>query len=401
MSYVKTVLFVSLLSLISAKKRHGHMHTCTSDKQCRSQSCVSLCGSSEKSCTEPRWFFERHGMGAPDCVDRDAEGTIRYRGLQDKDNRELGETCAVPMNCKSGNCIPRCENWTRGEWQCVQEKGFWLSHGVANPVCMHKDLFELGVILMNADHNNSKDVEVTVDAIKRSMARYAMERGNDVENRAQVDLFRRAVIDREFIEADNEVNDRHEVQMERKDHSDEDLIKNNEVDERHEEQMERKHEEQMERKADNEDHESEDLTKTSFNEDDRREAEIKEVEKKSDNFIQEPGFQHDVPAYFKDNEVDERHEAQAERKADSEDHDNEAQAERKTDSESYDSEDLTKMSVEEDDRREAELKIEKKIDSGVGQEPDLELNVPAYLRQGVKEELKGELKAEEEGSTSE
>merc|ERR1719445_2697259 len=383
MSYVKTVLLVSLLSLISAKKRHGHMHTCTSDKQCRSQSCVSLCGSSEKSCTEPRWFFERHGMGAPDCVDRDAEGTIRYRGLQNKDNRELGETCAVPMNCKSGNCIPRCENWTRGEWQCVQEKGFWLSHGVANPVCMHKDLFELGVILMNADHNNSKDVEVTVDAIKRSMARYAMERGNDVENRAQVDLFRRAVIDREFIEADNEVNDRHEVQMEQKDHSDEDLIKNNEVDERHEEQMERK--------ADNEDNESEDFTKTSFNEDDRREAEIKEVEKRSDNFIQEPGFQHDVPAYLKDNEVDERHEAQAARK---EDHDNEAQAERKADSESYDTEDLTKMSVEEDDRREAELKIEKKIDSGVGQEPDLELNVPAYLRQGVKEELKGE-----EGST--
>merc|ERR1719445_1967982 len=321
MSYVKTVLFVSLLSLISAKKRHGHMHTCTSDKQCRSQSCVSLCGSSEKSCTEPRWFFERHGMGAPDCVDRDAEGTIRYRGLQNKDNRELGETCAVPMNCKSGNCVPRCENWTRGEWQCVQEKGFWLSHGVANPVCMHKDLFELGVILMNADHNNPKDVDVTVDAIKRSMARYAMERGNDVENRAQVDLFKRAVIDREFIEADNEVNDRHEVQMERK------------------------HEEQMERKADNEDHESEDLSKTSFNEDDRREAEIKEVEKKSDNFIQEPGFQHDVPVYLKDNEVDERHEAQAERKADSE---------------SYDSEDLTKMSVEEDERREAELKIEKK-----------------------------------------
>merc|ERR1719445_112464 len=386
MSYVKTVLFVSLLSLISAKKRHGHMHTCTSDKQCRSQSCVSLCGSSEKSCTEPRWFFERHGMGAPDCVDRDAEGTIRYRGLQNKDNRELGETCAVPMNCKSGNCIPRCENWTRGEWQCVQEKGFWLSHGVANPVCMHKDLFELGVILMNADHNNPKDVEVTVDAIKRSMARYAMERGNDVENRAQVDLFRRAVIDREFIEADNEVNDRDEVQMERKDHSDENLIKNNEVDERHEEQMEREHKEQMERKADNEDHESEDLTKTSFNEDDRREAEIKEVEKKSDNFIQEPGFQLDVPAYLKDNEVDERHEAQAERKADSE---------------SYDSEDLTKMSVEEDDRHEAELKIEKKIDSGVGQEPDLELNVPAYLRQGVKEEAREELKAEEEGSTSE
>merc|ERR1719445_2291598 len=373
MSYVKTVLLVSLLSLISAKKRHGHMHTCTSDKQCRSQSCVSLCGSSEKSCTEPRWFFERHGMGAPDCVDRDAEGTIRYRGLQNKDNRELGETCAVPMNCKSGNCIPRCENWTRGEWQCVQEKGFWLSHGVANPVCMHKDLFELGVILMNADHNNSKDVEVTVDAIKRSMARYAMERGNDVENRAQVDLFRRAVIDREFIEADNEVNDRDEVQMERKDHSDENLIKNNEVDERHEEQMEREHKEQMERKADNEDHESEDLTKTSFNEDDRREAEIKEVEKKSENFIQEPGFQLDVPAYLKDNEVDERHEAQAERKADSEDHENE---------------DLTKMSVEEDDRREAELKI----DSGVGQEPDLELNVPAYLRQGVKEEAKEELK---------
>merc|ERR1719445_1706751 len=313
MSYVKTVLFVSLLSLISAKKRHGHMHTCTSDKQCRSQSCVSLCGSSEKSCTEPRWFFERHGMGAPDCVDRDAEGTIRYRGLQNKDNRELGETCAVPMNCKSGNCIPRCENWTRGEWQCVQEKGFWLSHGVANPVCMHKDLFELGVILMNADHNNSKDVEVTVDAIKRSMARYAMERGNDVDNRAQVDLFKRAVIDREFIEADNEVNDRHEVQMERKDHSDEDLIKNNEVDERHEEQMERKHEEQMERKADNEDHESEDLTKTSFNEDDRREAEIKEVEKEYDRreaelkiekkidsgVGQEPDLELNVPAYLR------------------------------------------------------------------------------------------------------
>merc|ERR1712241_1196234 len=126
------------------------------------------------------------------------------------------------------------------------------------------------------------------------------------ENRAQVDLFRRAVIDREFIEGDHEI---------------------------------------------------EDLSKTSFNEDDRREAENKEVEKKSDNFIQEPGIQLDVPEYLKDNEVDERHEAQAERKADSEDHYNEAQAERKADSESYDSEDLTKMSVEEDDRREAELKI--------------------------------------------
>merc|ERR1712241_615101 len=155
------------------------------------------------------------------------------------------------------------------------------------------------------------------------------------ENRAQVDLFRRAVIDREFIEGDHEI---------------------------------------------------EDLSKTSFNEDDRREAENKEVEKKSDNFIQEPGIQLDVPEYLKDNEVDERHEAQAERKADSE---------------SYDSEDLTKMSVEEDDRREAELKIEKKIDSGVGQEPDLELNVPAYLRQGVKEEAEEEIEGEKEGSTSE
>jgi len=304
MSYFKTVLLVSFLSLISAARRMrlGYMHSCTSDKQCRSQSCITLCGTSEKSCTEPRWFFERHGMGLPDCVERDAEGQIKYRGLSSKDNRELGETCAVSSNCKSGNCVPRCGHKDDEQWTCIQQPEFWLSHGVNDPVCMYKDLYDLGLILMDADKNNPKEVGDAVDSIKQSLARHSSEGGNDMENRNEADLVKRQDVDRDVTETDNEVNYRHEAQMERKAHS----------------------------------------------EDKSPHEEIPNEE----NSDEEP---------------------------------------------SYDSEDLTRMTAEEDDKREAELKIENKVEN-LNEEPVFEPNVPAYLRQGVKEEAKEELKGEEEDS---
>merc|ERR1719410_3026019 len=156
---------------------------------------------------------------------------------------------------------------------------------------------------MDADKNNPKEVGDAVDSIKQSLARHSSEGGNDMENRNEADLVKRQDVDRDVTETDNEVNYRHEAQMERKAHSE-----------------------------------------------DKSPHEVIPNEENSD---EEP---------------------------------------------SYDSEDLTKMTVEEDDKREAELNIENKVEN-VNEEPVFEPNVPAYLRQGVKEEAKEELKGEEVDST--
>jgi len=159
-----TLTFLTLFfGLGLAGKRLAHHQTCISNKECKSQSCISLCDSSQGTCVEPKWFFERHSMAVPDCVERDIEGNLIYKGLRNKDARELGETCAISYNCVSGNCVPEC-GARRGAWRCIQHKSFFESYGIDHPTCIHEKLFSL---MKKLEIGNEEEKQDAINSIKR------------------------------------------------------------------------------------------------------------------------------------------------------------------------------------------------------------------------------------------
>lgn len=106
--------------------------TCSNNSDCRSQNCVQVCGSSTKSCVEPEWFFKRHGVEVPECID---EGFYnKFVKLHSSERRELGETCVVDSNCISHHCLPRCGS--SNKHLCIEPKSFYENQGISTPECV-------------------------------------------------------------------------------------------------------------------------------------------------------------------------------------------------------------------------------------------------------------------------
>jgi len=127
---------------------------CSNDSDCRSQHCIQVCGSSTKSCVEPEWFFKRHGVEVPECIDESF--SKKFVRLHTSNRRDLGDTCVVDSNCISHHCLPRCGS-SDNKHLCIEPKSFYVNQGIRLPECVDsKKVKILSIVHFAKDNGNSK-----------------------------------------------------------------------------------------------------------------------------------------------------------------------------------------------------------------------------------------------------
>jgi len=108
---------------------------CKDDRECQSRQCVPQCGTDNKYCVEAMWFFERHGLEVPVCMDLVLANN--FQKLHLNGGRQLGETCAADSNCNTRNCVPECDSPT--VYRCMESTSFFSSHSKTKPECIKLD----------------------------------------------------------------------------------------------------------------------------------------------------------------------------------------------------------------------------------------------------------------------
>lgn len=108
---------------------------CVANQDCKSQHCVPLCSPSQPTksyCIEADWFFIRHGMNMPDCVNLPSERHAEYAI-----GRLLHETCHNDKNCVTKHCVPECSSKL---WRCVEPRDFFATNNLEMPKCVNSDV---------------------------------------------------------------------------------------------------------------------------------------------------------------------------------------------------------------------------------------------------------------------
>jgi len=147
---------------LARKKKLFRSNVCIDNRQCKSQSCASVCATTDHVCIEPGWFYERHGMQVPECVGLSDEGVIEYKEISNFNERQLGDTCAVSINCVSEHCVPECDT-SNPVWRCIQSRAFFDNHNIESPRCVNQELFNLAKEL---DIGENPDKEGIVKSIR-------------------------------------------------------------------------------------------------------------------------------------------------------------------------------------------------------------------------------------------
>ena len=101
---------------------------CEEDRECLSRKCVPFCGdSSKKLCNQPDWFYERHGLEFPQCVEKNIDYSRFYK------NRKAGETCHNDSGCDSRHCLKECSSKVM---KCAESKSFFQENKMGVPKCI-------------------------------------------------------------------------------------------------------------------------------------------------------------------------------------------------------------------------------------------------------------------------
>jgi len=107
---------------------------CEFYRQCQSQHCLRFCEDKRKAvCIEASWFYERHGLGLPSCIE---EKEYRKK-MQYTHKRQLGETCHSDVNCASTRCVPQCGNGPI--FRCSESLEFYQQNRMEPPKCIEMD----------------------------------------------------------------------------------------------------------------------------------------------------------------------------------------------------------------------------------------------------------------------
>ena len=132
---MKTSIFLILCGYIDFVSSYGHAfgEKCTSDNQCVSHHCVSICESEENMCIEPNWYFLRHQLTIPDCV-RARYQHKKKSALAFGKPRRIGQSCHSNNNCNSNHCVSTCDP-ERSMWKCLEPRAFYNFYNLDIPKC--------------------------------------------------------------------------------------------------------------------------------------------------------------------------------------------------------------------------------------------------------------------------
>jgi len=131
-----SILLISINIVTSQKSDLAFGNICEENQECKSQHCISICDheQKQKACTEPNWYYLRHGKEIPTCMHpsyvRRNVGSIPFTRV-----RMIGHSCHSDKNCQSKHCLPMCESSTT-MWRCVEPKSFFERQKLDMPKCV-------------------------------------------------------------------------------------------------------------------------------------------------------------------------------------------------------------------------------------------------------------------------
>lgn len=129
-------LIIAYLSIVASQESDLPFgSSCKENTECKSQHCITICDrvGGQKACTEPDWYYLRHGKQIPTCMPpsyvRRKVGSIPFIR-----ERAIGHSCHSDNNCQSKHCLPMCESATT-MWRCMEPRSFFERQKLDVPKC--------------------------------------------------------------------------------------------------------------------------------------------------------------------------------------------------------------------------------------------------------------------------
>ena len=136
------IIFVTLylLQIVPAHKGIRIGDSCETNRDCISQHCASICNKQESVCIQATWFYLRHGLQVPTCIE---QNLIKVK-FPHANERQVGETCHSNNNCNSKHCIPLCGP-DQSIWRCVESRSYYEQKKIKVPTCFEEKNNENGI----------------------------------------------------------------------------------------------------------------------------------------------------------------------------------------------------------------------------------------------------------------
>ena len=148
---IRRIIFLTLYLLkmgpAYSTTRLGLGDKCKTSRDCQSQHCVTVCSGKESVCIQPDWFYIRHGLQVPNCIEHDR---IRVN-LPHAHKRMVGQTCHNDRNCYSNKCIPLCGS-NKHVWICAESTSHYEEKKIKTPTCL-----EIKEIALENDEDKEKE----------------------------------------------------------------------------------------------------------------------------------------------------------------------------------------------------------------------------------------------------
>ena len=166
-------VIVSVYCLGVKSDKFKFKQACEQHRECLSRKCIPLCDdSSKKLCIQPSWFYERHGLEFPQCIEKDIDHSHLYN------YRKVGESCHNDVGCNSKHCLKECSS---KRMKCAESKLFYEKKKMDAPKCIDQKAMQMnekpGV---SSDAKMEKNDAIMKDKNKDSSATTVEER-TDVE----------------------------------------------------------------------------------------------------------------------------------------------------------------------------------------------------------------------------